>query len=159
MNAYICRFISTWFLIHVMRFNTWQTVNNYSTYTALMEVLGVNKVSPNYVILWVCASHPLLVIPISCTMITYIVDEWSISRPQFSRESSSYADILVIISSTVSWLQRSKVFPWPIVTVCPINSLWPSDAMWPHRYWSTLAQVTLPDGTKLLLEPRLTNHQ
>ena len=42
-----------------------------------------------------------------------------------------------------------------------INSLWPSDATWPHWSGSTLAQVMdcLPDGTKPLPEPMLTYHQ
>ena len=38
------------------------------------------------------------------------------------------------------------------------HSLWPSDAICWHRTGSTLAQV-MPDGTKPLPEPLLTNHQ
>ena len=41
------------------------------------------------------------------------------------------------------------------------NSLGPSDAIWRWRSWSTLVQVMalLPDGTKPLLEPMLTDDQ
>ena len=51
-----------------------------------------------------------------------------------------------------------------------VNSLWPSDFIWQHRYGSTMAHVMawcpysscndlLPDGTKPLHEPMLTNHE
>ena len=47
------------------------------------------------------------------------------------------------------------------VTLYCVNSLRPSDAIWRHRYGSTLDQVDglLPDGTKPLPEPMLTYHQ
>ena len=42
-----------------------------------------------------------------------------------------------------------------------INSLWPSDATWPHKSDAntTSSNDFLPDGTKPLPELMLTNHQ
>ena len=45
--------------------------------------------------------------------------------------------------------------------ICHLTSLWPSDVIWRQGSRSTLAQVMtwLPDGTKPLPEPMLTNDQ
>ena len=40
-----------------------------------------------------------------------------------------------------------------------VYSLWPSDAIWHHKTWSTLVQVIVfSDGTNYLPEPTLTYH-
>ena len=49
--------------------------------------------------------------------------------------------------------------PYGIIRPQWVHSLWPCDAIsWHYRSRLTLAQV-LPDGTKPLPEPMLTNHQ
>ena len=39
------------------------------------------------------------------------------------------------------------------------NKSWPSDAIWRHGSRSTMGNGMMPDGTKALREPAMTNHQ
>ena len=43
------------------------------------------------------------------------------------------------IESALYWFWNGAQIPW--TALLPINSLWPSDAIWQHWTWSTLAQV------------------
>ena len=47
---------------------------------------------------------------------------------------SSDSNLTASVSATILWNQFENY-------TLKINSLWPSDTIWPHRSWSTLAQV------------------
>ena len=73
-------------------------------------------------------SAPSLLDPSSCTSASQHVHTTSqISRPT-SRSNTR--------SSSLIGRRPAKHFRYSV-----INSLWPSDAIWRHRSWSTLAQV------------------
>ena len=49
-----------------------------------------------------------------------------------------------VVANWLPWSHKNQFgnfcFHFNLILFC-FNSLWPSDAIWPYRYWSTLAQV------------------
>ena len=100
----------------------------------------------------------------------------SLINPLLPREYNNTSVIYINDSSMVWW--HSFKMAWyhtgakslikPMMTNFNVDSkehylnpLWPSDAIWRHGFWVNIGSGNglLPDGTKPLPEPMLTDHQ